>query len=58
MSLRKLIWSWETIIKSNNLPRYKSAREIRKYLWGITDVPKDIIVYTQEEINEGKQKAS
>ncbi len=40
------------IIKDSNLPRYKRAREIRKYLWGITDVPKDIMVYTQAEIDE------
>lgn len=42
------------VVKSSNLPRYKRAREIRKYLWGITDVPKDIIVYTPEEIDEWK----
>ncbi len=40
------------VVRSSNLPRYKRAREIRKYLWGITDVPKDIIVYTPEEIDE------
>ncbi len=40
------------IVKDSNLPRYKRAREIRKYLWGITDIPKDIIVYTQEEIDD------
>ncbi len=40
------------IVKDSNLPRYKRAREIRKYLWGITDIPKDILVYTQAEIDE------
>ncbi len=40
------------IVKDSDLPRYKRAREIRKLLWGITDVPKDIMVYTQAEIDE------
>ncbi len=40
------------VVQSSSLPRYKRAREIRKYLWGITDTPKDILVYTQEEIND------
>ncbi len=40
------------IVKNSNLPRYKRAREVRKYLWGITDVPKDILVYTQKEIDD------
>lgn len=40
------------VVKSSSLPRYKRAREIRKHLWGITDTPKDILVYTQEEIND------
>jgi len=40
------------VIKDSKLPRYKRAREIRKNLWGITDIPKDIIVYTQKEIDE------
>lgn len=45
------------VVKRSNLPRYKRAREIRKYLWGITGIPKDILVYTQEEIDEwGKVK--
>jgi predicted nucleotidyltransferase len=42
------------IIKDSHLPRYKRAREIRKHLWGISDIPKDIIVYTQEEIDDWK----
>ena len=47
------------VVRSSNLPRYKRAREIRKYLWGITDVPKDIIVYTPEEIEDwgGEEEA-
>ena len=40
------------VVKDSNLPRYKRAREIRKHLWGITDVPKDIVVYTQKEIDD------
>lgn len=40
------------VVKSSNLPRYKRAREIRKHLWGVTDIPKDILVYTEEEIEE------
>ena len=43
------------VIKSSNLPRYKRAREIRKHLWGVTDIPKDILVYTEEEIEEWKE---
>jgi len=40
------------VIKNSSQPRYKRAREIRKYLWGLADIPKDIIVYTQKEIDE------
>jgi predicted nucleotidyltransferase len=40
------------IVKDSPLPRYKRSREIRKSLWGITDIPKDILVYTQSEIDE------
>ena len=43
------------VVKSSNLPRYKRAREIRKHLWGVTDIPKDILVYTEEEIEEWKE---
>jgi len=43
------------VVKNSNLPRYMRAREIRKFLWGITDIPKDILVYTQEEIDEWKK---
>jgi len=43
------------VVESSDLPRYKRAREIRKHLWGITDIPKDILVYTQEEIDEWKE---
>ena len=42
------------IIKESNLPRYKRAREIRKYLWEVTDIPMDIIVYTPKEIEDWK----
>ena len=42
------------VVKKSEQPRYKRAREIRKHLWGITDLSKDILVYTQEEIDEWK----
>ena len=42
------------VIKNTNLPRYKRAREIRKHLWGITNTPKDILVYTPWEVDEWK----
>jgi predicted nucleotidyltransferase len=42
------------VVKKSNLPRHKRAREIRKQLWGLTDTPKDILVYTEDEINEWK----
>lgn len=40
------------IIQNSDLPLYKRSRIIRKYLRGITDVPRDIVVYTQKEIEE------
>jgi len=43
------------VAKSSKQPRYKRAREIRKHLWGIVDAPKDILVYTQKEIDEWKE---
>lgn len=43
------------VVDKSNQPRYKRSRLIRKHLWGITDAPKDIIVYTQEEIDEWKE---
>ncbi len=43
------------VIKSSEQPRYRRAREIRKHLWGVTDIPKDILVYTQKEIDEWKE---
>ncbi len=42
------------IIKDTEMPRYKRSREIRKWLWGISDIPKDILVYTNKEIDEWK----
>ena len=42
------------VVKSSNQPRHKRAREIRKHLWGVTDIPKDILVYTEDEIEEWK----
>jgi predicted nucleotidyltransferase len=43
------------VIKRSETPRYKRARVIRKNLWGLTDIPKDILVYTLEEIDEWKE---
>lgn len=43
------------VVENSEQPRYKRAREIRKCLWGIAEVPKDIFVYTQEEIDEWKE---
>jgi len=42
------------VVKKSEQPRYRRAREIRKHLWGITDTPKDILVYTQGEIDDWK----
>lgn len=33
-------------------PPHKRARAIRKHLWGIIDIPKDIVVYTERELKE------
>ena len=43
------------IVKKSKLPRYKRTREIRKKIWGMIDIPKDIMVYTQKEVNEWKE---
>ena len=40
------------VVEDTDLPLYKRARTIRKHLWGISDIPKDIIVYTEKEIKE------
>jgi predicted nucleotidyltransferase len=40
------------VVENSGVPRYKRARAIRKHLWGISDIPKDIIVYTEKEIKE------
>lgn len=45
------------IIKSTELPIHKRAIEIRKLLHGIS-VPKDIIVYTPEEVKKWKNASS
>jgi len=42
------------VVKKSDLPRHKRAREIRKRLWGVSDTPKDILVYTENEIEEWK----
>ena len=43
------------VVKKSDLPRHKRAREIRKRLWGLIDTPKDILVYTEDEIEEWKE---
>ena len=40
------------VVENSDVPRYKRARAIRKHLWGMSDIPKDIIVYTEKEIKE------
>ncbi len=42
------------VIKNSELPRHKRTQPIRKMLWGSIDVPKDILVYTQAEVDEWK----
>jgi predicted nucleotidyltransferase len=42
------------VVNDHTLPRHRRAREIRKQLWGLADIPKDILVYTQSEIDEWK----
>ncbi|MGV8146820.1 MAG: nucleotidyltransferase domain-containing protein [Alkaliphilus sp.] len=43
------------VVKNTSIPRHKRAREIRKYLRGIK-VPIDLLVYTQEEIDDWKDE--
>lgn len=40
------------VVENSDVPQYKRARAIRKHLWGMSDIPKDIIVYTENEIKE------
>ncbi len=42
------------VVKNSALPRHKRARELRKHLWGLVSTPKDILVYTEQEIEEWK----
>jgi len=42
------------IVKKSKYPRYKRARTIRKKIWGLVSIPKDILVYTEKEIQESK----
>lgn len=46
------------IVESADLPQHKRARAIRKHLWGLTDIPKDIVVYTEKEIQEWRKVKS
>ena len=41
------------VVKKMDIPRYKRAKEVKKYLRGIK-IPVDVIVYTQEEIDDWK----
>jgi len=41
------------VVKEMNIPRHKRSREIKKYLRGVK-VPIDLIVYSQDEIDEWK----
>jgi len=41
------------VVKNMDIPRYKRSRKIRKYLRGLK-VPIDIVVYSQDEIEEWK----
>lgn len=38
------------VVKKDKEPRYKRARKIRKKIWGLITIPKDILVYTEKEI--------
>ncbi len=40
------------VVRKHSQPRFKRTREIRKYLWGKVSVPKDILIYTLDEIRE------
>lgn len=40
------------VVKEDKEPRYKRARKIRKKIWGLITIPKDILVYTEKEIKE------
>lgn len=42
------------VVKQSDQPRYKRARNLRRQLWGMTEIPKDLLVYTEAEINEWK----
>ena len=42
------------VVKKSDLPRFKRAWEVRTLLRGKIRFPKDILVYTEEEINDWK----
>jgi uncharacterized protein len=42
------------IVKDSNDSRLQRARKLRKSLWGIVSAPKDILVYTEREIEHWK----
>ncbi|MCD5410845.1 MAG: hypothetical protein LRZ93_04225 [Clostridiales bacterium] len=43
------------VVNNTSIPRHRRSREIRKYLRGVK-VPIDLIVYTQEEIDDWKDQ--
>jgi predicted nucleotidyltransferase len=43
------------VVNESNQPRSKRAKDVRKLLWGLVNIPKDILVYTQPEIDEWQQ---
>lgn len=43
------------VVKKSNEPKYKRAREIRRRLIGQLSIPKDILVYTSDEIEEWRK---
>lgn len=42
------------VIKSSDKSRRQRNGEVRKHLWGMLSVPKDILVYTEAEIDAWK----
>lgn len=42
------------VVKDHHEPRFRRSRELRKRLWGKVSVPKDILIFTSDEIREWK----
>ncbi len=43
------------VVKDSDQPKHHRARAIRKLLWDVISAPKDILVYTRQEIDDWKQ---